>query len=101
MLFHLEPEIGLSRSEDDPDRIEAEGEAFHAKVADAFLRIAEEHPERFVIVEASESADAVHKQVREALLRLLRPPEEGVRPADEQGPTAGHEQPSQEEEERS
>src|SRR5207253_5658342 len=39
LLFHLEPEIGLSRSEDDPDRIEAEGEAFHAKVADAFLRI--------------------------------------------------------------
>jgi dTMP kinase len=81
LLFHLEPEVGLARSEDDPDRIESEGEAFHAKVADAFLRIAEEHPERFVVVEAAESADVVHKQVQGALLRLLRPAEDHGEPS--------------------
>jgi dTMP kinase len=80
LLFHLEPEVGLARTDDDPDRIESEGEAFHAKVADAFLRIAEEHPERFVIVDAQESADAVHKQVREAILRLVRPADESAGP---------------------
>ena len=33
-----------------------EGGDFHAKVADAYLRIAEEHPERFVVVDADEHA---------------------------------------------
>ena len=80
MLFHLEPEIGIGRSGEDPDRIESEGADFHAKVADAFLRIAEEHPERFVLVDASRPPDVVSKQVHEALLRLLRPQDqEGAR----------------------
>jgi dTMP kinase len=76
VLFHLEPEIGMGRSGDEPDRIESEGTEFHAKVADAFLRIAEEHPERFLVVDASRPADVVAKQVQEGLLRILRPPEE-------------------------
>jgi dTMP kinase len=84
LLFHLEPEIGRARSADDRDRIESESEDFHAKVADAFLRIAEEHPERFVVIEAAETAEGVHEQVREALLRLLRPPEEGGPMTEEQ-----------------
>src|SRR5438105_9199946 len=40
VLLHLEPEEGMSRAAGDPDRIEAEDVAFHAKVADAYLRIA-------------------------------------------------------------
>ena len=32
--------------------MELEGRDFHAKVADAYLKIAEEHPERFVVIEA-------------------------------------------------
>ena len=32
--------------------MEMEGQDFHTKVADAYLKIAEEHPERFVVVEA-------------------------------------------------
>src|SRR5207342_2258941 len=46
LLLHLEPEAGLLRSLEEPDRIELEGQDFHAKVSDAYLRIAEEHPER-------------------------------------------------------
>ena len=85
VLFHLEPEVGLERSEDDPDRIEQEGAEFHAKVADAFLKIAEEHPERFVIVDADKPPDVVHEEVRESLSRILRGREgeagpEGARP---------------------
>ena len=78
ILLHLEPEEGMSRAAGDPDRIESEDVAFHAKVADAYLRIAEEHPERFVVVDASKAEEEVHKEVREALLRLLRPHEEGT-----------------------
>src|SRR5205823_5580534 len=53
LLLHVEPDVGLSRSAGEPDRIESEDAEFHAKVADAYLKIAEEHPERFVVIEGS------------------------------------------------
>ncbi len=72
ILLHIEPEVGLARSESEPDRMELEGQAFMAKVADAYLRIAEEHPERFVVVDASREPDAVFADVRAAVDRALR-----------------------------
>jgi dTMP kinase len=72
LLLHLEPEAGLLRSLEEPDRIEMEGGDFHAKVADAYLKIAEEHPERFVVIDADQPPEKVHWQVREALQRVLR-----------------------------
>ena len=77
LLLHVEPEKGLARAGDDPDRIEAEDETFHAKVADAFLRIAEDHPERFVIINADAPPHVVHERVRDALLTFLKRKEEG------------------------
>lgn len=76
ILLHLEPEAGLRRTVDEPDRIELEGPEFHAKVADAYLRIAEEHPERFVVVDASDTSERVHEQVVAALGRVLKDREE-------------------------
>jgi dTMP kinase len=76
ILLHLEPGRGLARVGDEQDRIEAEDESFHAKVADAFLKIAEDHPERFRIVDADAPPDVVHTRVREELLRFLRVDEE-------------------------
>jgi dTMP kinase len=72
ILLHLEPEAGLLRSLEEPDRIEMEGGDFHAKVSDAYLRIAEEHPERFVVVDADRPPEQVHEQVIEALKRMLK-----------------------------
>jgi dTMP kinase len=72
LLLHLEPEAGLLRSLEEPDRFEMEGGDFHAKVSDAYLRIAEEHPERFVVVDADQTPEVVHEQVVEALERVLR-----------------------------
>ena len=78
ILLHLEPDQGLSRIDGDQDRIESEDEAFHAKVADAFLKIAEDHPERFRVIDASGPPDEVHARVREELKRFFRKePEEG------------------------
>jgi dTMP kinase len=81
VLLHLEPEMGLLRSTEAPDRMELEGEAFHAKVADAYLRIAEEHPERFVVVDADRPAEAVFEDVRAALVKLLNDREGEEAPA--------------------
>ena len=77
LLLHLEPEAGLLRSLEEPDRIEMEGQDFHAKVSDAYLRIAEEHPERFVVIDADQPPDQVHEAVVEALQRVLREREDG------------------------
>lgn len=70
VLLHLEPEEGLARA-GDPDRFEAEGVDFHAKVADAYLHIAEEHPERVVVVDASRPESDVHDSVMAAIDRVL------------------------------
>jgi len=77
LLLHLEPEAGLLRSLEEPDRIEMESGEFHAKVANAYLHIAEEHPERFVVVDADRPPEEVHVTVREALERVLREREDG------------------------
>jgi dTMP kinase len=85
ILLHLEPERGLLRSTESPDRMELEGQDFHAKVADAYLKIAEEHPERFVVVDADQTPDEVFADVRDALDRALETYEQG----DGDGPPAG------------
>ena len=71
ILLHVEPEVGLARSHQPPDRMELEGQAFLAKVADAYLKIAEEHAERFVVVEADREPALVFDGVRDALDRAL------------------------------
>jgi dTMP kinase len=72
VLLHVEPELGLERLGGVPDRIEAEGAAFLDVVSDAYLRIAEEHPERFVVIDASGPPDRVFEGVRAAIARVLR-----------------------------
>ena len=72
ILLHLEPERGLLRSTEAPDRMELEGQDFHSKVADAYLKIAEEHPERFVLVDADQSPAEVFEDVRAALDKALQ-----------------------------
>jgi dTMP kinase len=80
ILLHLEPGRGLARIGGEQDRIEAEDESFHSKVADAFLKIAEDHPERFRIVDADAPPDVVHTRVREELTNFLQADEEVERP---------------------
>jgi dTMP kinase len=72
ILLHIEPELGLARSSDAPDRMEQEGQGFLARVADAYLKIAEEHPERFVVIDAAREPAAVFDDVRTAIDRALR-----------------------------
>jgi dTMP kinase len=75
VLLNLEADQGLSRL-GEQDRIESEDEAFHAKVADAFLRIAEDHPERFRVIDATGPPDVVHTRVREELANFFKADEE-------------------------
>ncbi len=72
ILLHVEPELGLDRSDGPLDRMEQEGSPFLTKVADAYLKIAEEHPERFVVVDGDRAPAEVFDDVRAALDKALR-----------------------------
>jgi dTMP kinase len=62
-FLDVDPAIGLSRSGDEPDRIESEGVGFHERVRAAYLQIAKNYPERFVVLDASRSQGDVHRDV--------------------------------------
>ncbi|MGH2711670.1 MAG: dTMP kinase [Actinomycetota bacterium] len=71
-LLHMDPDKSRERILEDPDRIESEDHAFHAKVAEAFIRIAEDHPERFVVIDADAPPDVVHERVKNELIKFLK-----------------------------
>jgi dTMP kinase len=71
ILLHLEPELGQARSDGPTDRMEAEDASFFAKVADGYLKIAEEHPERFVVIDAERAPGEVFDDVRAAIEHAL------------------------------
>ena len=58
LLLRLEARQGLERQQN-PDRIGAEGVEFMQRVVEAYDKLAAEEPERFVVIDASESFDSV------------------------------------------
>ena len=50
------------------DRLEAEHDAFHERVREAFLRLAADEPARFVVLDAARPADELHAPIRDAVL---------------------------------
>jgi dTMP kinase len=69
VVLDVDPETGLRRAAAHRrlDRIEAETLAFHRRVREGFLRIAEAEPARVRLVDGTQSIDLVAKQVREAV----------------------------------
>ncbi len=76
VLLNLDPDKRRDRQQELPDRIESEDDAFHNKVAEAFIRIAEDHPERFVVIDADAPQEVVHERVKAELLRYLKADQE-------------------------
>jgi dTMP kinase len=67
-------EAGLGRHEDagkSKDRMEQESLEFHRKVAEAYTRLADAEPQRFVRLDATGSRDKIHLEVRDRLKPLL------------------------------
>ncbi len=60
-------ERGAGRGGFGADRFEREGAGFQERIADAFDQLAAAEPERFCVVDASASPEAVAAQVRESL----------------------------------
>ena len=75
MLVEVSPEVAARRLDlrdaGNADRIGGRNAAYHAKVAAAFARFAEEEPARFARIDGDGAADAVHAGVIGALGALL------------------------------
>jgi dTMP kinase len=67
LLLELPPEQAARRRGGAPDRIEAEGDGFHAAVAEGFRDVAELFPERIHRIDASGPPRAVLARVREVV----------------------------------
>ena len=66
ILLDIDAGTGLERSRrdgNDETRFEGKGAEFHAKVRQGFLDLAGAMPDRFLVVDASRSEDAVHKDI--------------------------------------
>jgi dTMP kinase len=72
VLLHLDPQVGLSRTQGDPDRLEQEDIAFHRTVGEAYLQLARSYPSRFMVVDAAGSVEQVQQQIRTAMLPFLQ-----------------------------
>jgi dTMP kinase len=75
ILLDVPVEIGLERrmGTEKNDRLDLESKNFHEKVRQGYLKIAQDEPDRFVIIDASKSIEEVADQIWKAIEgRLLK-----------------------------
>ena len=70
VLLDIDPRVGLSRVET-PDRLESEPLEYHETVRQAFLDIASADPQRYLVIDAESTADAIAQQIRTAVAALM------------------------------
>ncbi|NLG99606.1 MAG: dTMP kinase [Chloroflexi bacterium] len=73
LLLDVDPEQGLRRRRagGDWNRLDAYTLAFHKRVWNGYHEMAQQDPQRWVIIDASQSFDAVQDQIREIILKRL------------------------------
>lgn len=75
-LLDLDYEVGMLRkSKDDKlknlDRIEQKGESYHKKVRNGYLKLAEQNPDRIVVIDASKTPDEIFEKIKAKILKYL------------------------------
>ncbi len=73
ILLDVDPAEGLKRVTDGgtPDRLEAEGNAFHDRVRAAYLDRANAHADRYLVLDGMQPVETLHEQIRDAVLARL------------------------------
>lgn len=71
VVLDIDPAEGLRRVGDDTDRLEDAGIAFHRQVNRAFRSRGILDPDRYLVIDASQPAERIHAQVRDAVLARL------------------------------
>lgn len=67
LLLDVPPQVGLGRVKDSKDRLEQERIQFHEEVRGGFLRLADSHPNRIVVIDAAKGEGEV---LSEAILAV-------------------------------
>ena len=69
LVFYLkvDPKTGFSRLTGDTDRLESEGGSFHERVSIAYRKLAKRFPDRFVVLDATNSPSQLHEEVVKVL----------------------------------
>ena len=69
LLFDLSPEMALERAKkrSELDRFESEPLAFHARIRDAYKMLAQQDPNRFVLIDATKNLESVQRQVQNCI----------------------------------
>ncbi|MCR5348774.1 MAG: dTMP kinase [Bacilli bacterium] len=75
LLFDIEPELGLERiaknANREVNRLDLEKIEFHHGVRKTFLSLAERYPERFVIIDASQTLEKVVQDAYDAIMKRM------------------------------
>lgn len=69
VIMDIPAETGLSRLQS-RDRLEAEPLAFHERIRQEYLNIANSDPERYFVVDATQSKEAIHEEIVERVSKL-------------------------------
>jgi dTMP kinase len=64
IVLDVPPEVAAARMARPLDRMELQGDAFHARVRQGFLTEAARNPNKIVVVDASQSVDEVQTKIR-------------------------------------
>jgi dTMP kinase len=78
LILDISPKAGLARAnarlgDETPDRFESQELIMHERIRQAFLDIAEEEPERCVVIDANQPEAVVAEDVWEAVTERLSP----------------------------
>ena len=74
ILLDVPADVAKQRQDSDErayDRLEAEAEDFHQRVRESYQRLADAEPERFVILDGTDSIEAIHDQITQKVATLL------------------------------
>ena len=70
-LLDADPSQSKSRLDHEPDRLESAGDDFQQHVRQAFLQLAQREPDRFLVIDATQSIDQVWQVIQDDLDKLI------------------------------
>lgn len=62
-VFDIDTETSMKRVGKEKDRMESAGIEFHNRVREGYLKIAQQEPERIIVIDASKSIEEIHEKV--------------------------------------
>ncbi|MBT5617384.1 MAG: dTMP kinase [Microbacteriaceae bacterium] len=74
ILLDVPADVAKQRQDSDErayDRLEAEAEDFHQRVRESYQRLADAEPERFVVLDGTDSIEEIHHQITQKVATLL------------------------------